>query len=149
MIRQATHDDLRRIVEMSQRFYPHTSYYIKSKIPLDPDHLGVFVLGMIDHHLMHVAELDGKVIGMIGVMYHPFIFNPEHVVAGEIVWWVEPEYWKSGVGRQLLESVDAPCKERGIKHVQMMLLANSNPEAHKLYEALGYELSEMTYTKVI
>lgn len=149
MIRKATMQDLRRIMEMSHRFYPHTSYAIKSKIPLDDAHLGIFVEGMVENHLVHVAEVDGKVVGLIALIYMPFMFNPDYITAGEVIWWVEPEYWKSGIGRELLLSIDEPCRERGIKHVQMMAMANSTPDAHKLYLTLGYELSEISYTKVL
>lgn len=149
IVRQATQEDLRRIVEMSEVFYPHTSYFIRSGIPFVPEYVATLASGMIDNGIFHVAEDDGYVIGMIGLVVHPFIFNPEYIVAGEIIWWVEPEYWNQGVGAQLLSSVEAPAKELGVRQVQMIDLVNSTVSAEALYTKFGYDLTERIFTKVI
>lgn len=149
MIRVATQEDLRRIVEMSEKFYPHTSYWIRSQIPFDPIAVATLASGMIDNGVFHVAEHDGNVIGMIGLVVHPFIFNPEYIVAGEIIWWVEPEYWNKGVGAQLLFSIEAPAHELGVRQIQMIDLVNSTVSAEALYTKFGYNLTERIFTKVI
>lgn len=149
MIRQATQDDLRRIVEMSEKFYPYTSYCVRSGIPFDPIAVATLASGMIDNGIFNVAEVDGAVIGMIGLIIHPFIFNPEYTVAGEIIWWVEPEFWNQGVGAQLLASVEAPCKERGVRQIQMIDLINSTFSAEVLYTKFDYNPTERIFTKVI
>lgn len=150
MIRQATSDDLRRIVEMSERFYPHTSYWVKSRIPFNAVAVATLAQGLIDNGLFHVAENEeGAVIGMIGTIIVPFLFNPDYLHAGEIVWWVEPEYWNSGIGIQLLRINEASAKEKGVHHIQMIDLPNSPLSARKLYENEGYELTEQSWTKVL
>jgi GNAT superfamily N-acetyltransferase len=148
-IRPAEQSDLRRIVEMSERFYPHTSYWTVSKIPFNPEHVAVFASGLIDNGLMNVATLNDEVVGMIGLIFIPFIFNPEYIHAGEIIWWVEPECWKHGIGEMLLDSIDEPCRESGAVHIQMIDLPNSTLSAAKMYEKKGYILTERSYTKVV
>lgn len=150
MIRQATSEDLRRIVEMSERFYPHTSYWTKSRIPFNANAVAILAQGLIENSLFHVAENEeGMVIGMIGTIIMPFLFNPDYLHAGEIVWWVEPEYWNSGIGVQLLDINEAAAKEKGVHHLQMIDLPNSPLSARKLYEHRGYELTEQSWTKVL
>jgi GNAT superfamily N-acetyltransferase len=149
MIRQATESDLRRIVEMSERFYPHTSYWLYSKIPFSAEGAAMVGMSLIERGIMNVAEIDGKVIGMIGVIFTPFVFNTAYIHAGEIIWWVEPEYWSTGIGEHLLESIEEECKATGATHIQMIDLPNSTLSAAKLYEKHGYILTERCYTKKV
>lgn len=149
MIRQAKVDDLSVILEMSHKFYPYTSYWTQSQIPLEDEPLAAFVLGLIENGIFHVYEADGKVVGMIGLILVPFLFNPNYLTAGEIIWWVEPEYWSQGIGEQLLLSVEEPCREAGVKHIQMIDISVSTEWANKVYRKHGYLLTERSWTKVL
>ncbi len=149
MIRPAKQEDLRRIIEMCERFYPFTTYNLKSKIPFDVDATALLASTMIDSHVVLVAEIDEKVVGVIGIILMPFIFNPERIHAGEIIWWVEPEHIGEGVGRQLLRAADQACKEKNATHIQMIDIECSPVRAETLYRSEGYELTERSFTKVI
>jgi GNAT superfamily N-acetyltransferase len=149
MIRKAEEKDLRRIMEMSNRFYPHTSYWTVSQIPLDEEPLAAFVLSLIDNGIFYVAEVDDVVVGMIGLIVVPFLFNPNYLTAGEVIWWVEPEYWNKGIGEQLLLVVEEPCREAGVKHIQMIDVSVSAEWAEKVYRKHGYLLTERSWTKVV
>lgn len=149
MIRKARAEDVDAIVEMSKKFYAHTSYYQISKIDLNEEDVSALARHLISSGIMNIAELDGKVIGMIGVILIPFMFNADHVHAGEVVWWVEPEVQAVGVGKALLASVEAPAKAAGVTHIQMVDLVTSGSHVAKLYESFGYQLTERSYTKVI
>lgn len=147
MIRQATSDDLRRIVEMSEKFYPQTPYILLT--PFDPEAVGALALALIESGIMLVAEVEGEVVGMVGLAIAPFIFNPELVGAYEVIWWVEPEHQSNGVGRALLEAIDDLARERGAFFVHMALMPNSPDAAAALYFKLGYAHTEMSFTKRI
>lgn len=149
MIRLAKQEDLRRLIEMSERFYPHTTYSIKSKIPLDVEATALLASTMIDNHVVFVAEVDEKVVGMIGIIVAPFIFNPSYTHGGEIIWWVEPEFIGEGLGRQLLRAIEPRCKELDVTYIQMVDLECSPVRAEELFRSEGYELTERTFTKVI
>jgi len=149
MIRPAKQEDLRRLIEMSERFYPFTSYNTKSKIPLDIDATAMLASTMIDNHVVLVAEVEEKVVGVIGVILMPFIFNPAYTHAGEILWWVEPEHIGEGLGRQLLRAAEQVCKEKNVTHIQMIDIECSPVRAETLYRSEGYELTERSFTKVI
>lgn len=148
-LRPAEEKDLRRIVEMSERFYPNTSYWLHSKIPFSANHAAVLAEALIENGVLTVAEVEGNVVGMIGLILMPFMFNPDYIHAGEIIWWVEPEYWNLKIGEALLDSIDKGCKEKGARHIQMIDLANSPVSAGRLLEKKGYVLTERSYTKVV
>jgi len=145
MIRQATIKDLRRIVEMSEKFYPMTPYI--NLAPFNPEAAGSLAMLLIESGIMMVAEVDGEVVGMVGLVVTPFPFEPGLIGAYEIIWWVEPGKQAKGIGRALLESIDAQAKARGCSYVHMVCMANSPEQAAGLYFMNGYEHTEMSFTK--
>jgi len=149
MIRAATSTDLRRIVEMSEQFYAETKYHHFAKF--DPLSVAVLAETLIDYGVLLLYELDGAVVGMVGLVLTPFLFNSSRIGAYEIVWWVEPEAQGLGVGRALLEAVEPACREKSadLALIQMVHLNNSPPQAARMYEHLGYQHSESSYTKVM
>lgn len=149
MIRPAKQEDLRRIIEMAERFYPFTSYNNKSKIPFDVDTTAMLTSTMIDNHVVLVAEVEEKVVGVIGLVLMPFMFNPEYIHAGEILWWVEPEHICEGLGRQLLCAAEQACRDKNVTHIQMIDIECSAVQAEGLYRSEGYELTERSFTKVL
>src|SRR5688572_32542185 len=116
MIRAGELKDLRRIVEMSERFYPFTSYATKSGIPFSPESAAVLAQGLIEDSVLVVYELGGVVMGMLGVIIVPFLFNPNYLTAGEVIWWVEPEVQSAGLGEELLLAIEPKLREKGVTH---------------------------------
>lgn len=149
MIRLAVQTDIRRIVEMSEKFYPYTSYWTFSKIPFLAEGAALVAENLIEMGVMNVLEIEGNVVGMIGLIFVPFIFNPGYIHAGEIIFWIEPEHHGSGWARPMLRSIEPACKKIGAAHIQMIDLPNSPISAAKLYESEGYILTERMYTKVV
>lgn len=151
MIRPAVEADIPKILEMCCKFYPMTSYWQKSKMQMDVEYVGVLTHGLIENGLFHVAVDDEseEVVGMIGLIVMPFMFNPKYMTAGEIIWWVEPEFWNKGFGRGLLRSIDVAAKAKGITTVQMIDLVESPIQAGDLYTSEGYQLTEKIWTKVV
>ncbi len=46
---------------------------------------------LIDTGVMLLAEIDGTVVGMVGLVIAPFFFNRSRITAHEVVWWVHPD----------------------------------------------------------
>jgi GNAT superfamily N-acetyltransferase len=132
---------------MSRKFYATTNY--AGLAPMDDDQVATIAAMLIDTGVMLVAEVDGAVVGMIGLAVMPFTFNPALTIAAEVVWWVEPDAQRLGLGRALLAAVEPAALERGARAVQMMTLATSPPLAAALYEHMGFEHSETSFTKRI
>lgn len=145
MIRPATAADLSAIVEMSRLFYPTTHY--ADWCDMDVETVTNLAAGLISDHVMHVAEKDGRIVGMIGLFISPFMFNRNSVGAYEVVWWLDPESRGGHLAASLLQSVEEPCRRKGATRVLMLHMANSPPQAGALYERMGYALAESSYSK--
>ena len=142
-IRPATEADLPAIVAMSACFYETTSY--RGFAPFDPDAAEALARHMIADGVMLVA--GDEPVGMVGLMVVPFMFNPAHRVAYEVVWWVNPESQGTGAGKALLAAIEPACRAKGCAAIQMVHLASSPPQAAALYERMGYAHTESSYTK--
>ena len=145
MIRNATHNDLASIVAMSEKFYATTHYSRWAEF--NPDTVFSLAANLIDNHVMLVAEVDGHVVGMVGLFVAPFMFNAERIGAYEVVWWVNPDAQGAGVGMELLAAIEPACRSKGANAIQMVLMANSPPKAQAIYERFGYGHSETSFTK--
>jgi GNAT superfamily N-acetyltransferase len=146
-IREATHDDIPRIVEMSAKFYSQTRYV--DIAPMAKESAAGLAIVMMDQGVMLLAEAGGAVVGMVGLFIEPFTFNIEKTMATELVWWVDPEHQRSGIGAELLASIEPACRARGANIIRMMCLAGQCEAAEAIYSRMGYTPSEHAYTKVI
>jgi len=147
MIRNATHDDIPRIVEMAGRFYAQTHYV--GIAPMAEESAAGLAILMMDQGVMLVAEADGAVVGMVGLFVEPFTFNIAKTMATELVWWVEPEQQRSGIGAELLAAIEPACRAKGADMIRMMCLAGQCEGAEAIYSRMGYTPSEHAYTKVL
>ncbi|KRG60810.1 hypothetical protein ABB25_01060 [Stenotrophomonas koreensis] len=147
IIRNATLADVPAIVRMSAQFYPTTHY--ADWVAMDEDSVADLATGLIADHVFLVAERDGQLVGMAGVMLCPFLFNRNQLFAVEIVWWVAPEVRGTSIAHRLLRAIEQPCRDAGANRIQMVHMPNSPPQAAALYERSGYLESEISYTKDI
>lgn len=147
MIRKATHDDIPRIVEMSDKFYAQTRYV--DIAPMAKESAAGLAILMMESGVMLLAESEGIVVGMVGLFIEPFTFNIAKTMATEIVWWVDPDHQRSGIGAELLAAIEPACRERGADMIRMMCLAGQSEVAETIYSRMGYTPSEHAYTKVL
>lgn len=147
MIRKATQNDLRRVVEMAEKFYPQTAYI--QLAPFNANAAATLASALIDNGILLVAEVEREVVGMVGLVLAPFPFDPNKVGAYEIIWWIEPEYQSRGVGKELLQAIDPAAKKAGADFIHMVCMANSPIAAAAAYIKSGYDHTEMSFTKRI
>lgn len=147
IVRHATREDIPRIVEMAGLFYADTSY--AAIVPMAEEMAAGLAIVMMDTGVMLVAEDEGRVVGMVGLIVEPFTFNMSATMASEIVFWVEPTAQRSGIGRQFITAIEQPCRGRGVNIIVMKTLATSPPQARAIYESEGYYASEHAFTKVL
>jgi GNAT superfamily N-acetyltransferase len=137
VIRTAIEDDIPRLVEMGRRFRAESSY---SKYLADnPERMAQLGRQLLAGNGLLVLERDGAVIGMLGYIVHSHFISGE-VVAGEVFWYVEPEY--RGEGLKLVDEAKRRARLVGAKYLQM--IAPSERVA-RLYRHLGYEFVESTH----
>lgn len=147
MIRPATEADVPAIVAMSRLFYGTTHY--ADWCEMDDATVEAQTRTLLSDHVMLVAEVDGVVVGMVGLFVAPFLFNANVTGAYEVVWYVDPAARGGRIAWSLLKAIEPACKAKGATRIQMVHMPNSPPQAAALYERFGYTHSETSYTKGI
>lgn len=146
VIRLATTSDADAIVDMGAKFFAETSY--AGHADYCPESAR-FLVDMMMSGVLVVADRDGALVGMFGMVVTPFLFNSAVSAAHEVMWWVDPAAVGVGVGGQLLSAGEVVARERGAKLMQMMHLPNSPPAAVALLERRGFALTEVNYSKAL
>ncbi len=143
-LRLATRDDLPALLDMARAFHAASEH---RHVPFCPESTAATADALFKMGFALVAEADGVPVGMIGVAISPVLFNVRHTIALEAMWWVEPEWRKSGAAAALIAAAEREAKKRGAARIQMLALSNSPKHVARLYARRGYYLSETAYIK--
>lgn len=92
-------------------------------------------IAMIERDEVFVAETDGKVAGFAVL----FLGDDEAELDGLFV---EPEHWREGIGRALIDVATLEARKRGLA-----LMVVANPSAREFYEKCGFELESEAQTR--
>lgn len=104
------------------------------------DHLGfaVFASNLMNGPGAIFLSDDGFIGGLLNGLY----FNPSVVFGVELFWWARSE------GRQLRETFEAWCREKGAQGMQSTGIANDREATiRKVYERAGYAAVEVGFMK--
>lgn len=142
MIRFAVLPDVPRLVEMGRRFRRESNY--GSMIGENPEQMARTAAQLIESAGgVLVSERGGELVGMLGFVVFPHFLSGE-IVAGEVMWWVEPEH--RGDGLKLLRAAESAARARGA--VKMHMIAPTE-QVGAIYRRLGYELVESTFQRCL
>lgn len=139
MIRPATHLDVNALVEMGRQFLLTTPY--RHLIAENPEQMAVLVGQLIDHAtgVVLVADHDGALTGMIGLLVTAHHLSAEPI-AMEAFWWSTTP----GDGVRLLRSAEQWATARGAVAMQMVA---PDDRVGALYARMGYDLIERGYMR--
>ncbi|MBN2004412.1 MAG: GNAT family N-acetyltransferase [Anaerolineae bacterium] len=92
----------------------------------------------VDELPTFVAWIDGRAVGFMSVKQH-FPQSAELYVLG-----VLPDMHRHGVGRALLDAVEAHLQEQGVEFLQVKTLSPAHPDkgyaqTRAFYEAVGFK----------
>ncbi len=147
MIRPATPDDIPTIAEMGREFHEAAGW--GDIADYDLDSITTMLGGMIDSPdmILLAAEQDGEVVGMAGGAMCPLYFNHAHRIGQELFYWVNPGS-RNGIGKQLLDQLEATARAAGCQSWVMVALDKVNPEATgRLYRMRGYRPAERNWIR--
>ncbi len=107
---------------------------------------------LVDHILpdpdcvLYVAQTaDGEVIGWAHAFIRPLLTDPLHIELGGLV--VDERYRSQGIGKRLMEYIEAWACERGCEAVYVR--SNVKRErAHRFYLRIGYRVIKTSLTFV-
>jgi GNAT superfamily N-acetyltransferase len=93
-----------------------------------------------------VAELDGRVVGLIGIRIHRVIHRVGHV--GEYSSMVvSASFRRRGIGQALVTAAEEWLSARGVTSFRVSSNNRRKDEAHRFYTALGYEATHTMFRK--
>jgi hypothetical protein len=134
VIRQATADDLARVVELGEAFHAACPY---REFAFDAAAFGEFALRLIDGGVILLSD-----DGMLGGLLNPLYFNPAAVMGCELFWWA------GKTGRQLREAFEEWAKDNGAVGVMFSGLSDERePTIRKVFARAGYQPGELAFFK--
>ncbi len=146
MIRKAELKDVSGVVKLVKEFFKESlSEYgllIKDET----------IFETIEHYINNligiVVEEDGEIVGVIGGLVSPSIFDKTQLIGQETIWYVNKKCRNGSIGLKLIKAFEEECKIRGAKLIAMVNMGNLNTEIlGKLYRHRGYKLMEKQYIK--
>lgn len=144
IIRKAKHDDIFDLLVLARGFSREAPAMHK----WDRDKTEAMLKTCIENELttILVMEFEGEVVGgIVGVVQPLFMSNT--VVASELAWFVDPNHRGKGAIK-LVKAFEGWAKEKGAEYVTMADIRGI-ADLSKLYERLGYELTEAAYSKKV
>ena len=109
---------------------------------------GLIRLVNLDPIEIWVAEYDGYIVGGIGMVYAPCIWNLKISIAEELFWWVSKDAPLSTALR-LLRHVNSKKAARGCKFMVFKSLTSSPETLDKVYRRMGLRPTETSYMGII
>lgn len=146
MIRVATLADADEIVLLIQQFYDETFY--ATLAPFNNDTIKSLTDNLIRKGIVVIAKVDHRIVGVLGLVVAPFIFNQDIKSCNEVVWWVHPDYRNAKLGIDMIIQADAIRKLRGCTVFQMAHLETSPAKVSSMLKSLGFIPTEHCYSKV-
>lgn len=142
-LREATLDDVAPIQAMFAEFVSSTAY--AQWVGNNPIYSAAMIKFLIesDDGTVFVADDDGVLIGMCGVLVYTDAYSGERV-ASESFWWLNPD--RRGFGPHLLKRAEKWCKARGAVFLSMMQPFDK-PRVGEIYAKLGYSPVEVIFRK--
>lgn len=140
--RSATLADVPALVAMGRAFLGELYTDV---IPVNSAQMTTTVSNLIarDDGVILVAEHDGALVGMLGMLAFSHFVSGERT-AGEVFWWVSPKYRGGPAGIRLLKLAEAWAERQGADRMQMVAPTQTVGD---MYTRLGYQRVETTYHK--
>jgi N-acetylglutamate synthase-like GNAT family acetyltransferase len=146
MIRKATLDDVEAIKKLVEEFYEESLKEYK----LSFRDIEETIKNTVANHIGLVAEKEEKIIGCIGGITIPSMFDKDELIGQESIWYITKSERKGTVGIRLLKAFEEECKKKGCSFVIMVYMGNSYPEQLKrFYSMNNYKLLEMQHIKEV
>jgi GNAT superfamily N-acetyltransferase len=96
-----------------------------------------------DDQQLFVADVDGRAVGWVHVVFAEYVDAEAFVVIGGLV--VDRNQRRLGIGRALMDRAEVWARERGCSMVRLTSSATRNT-AHWFYENLGYTNIKTQYS---
>lgn len=142
MLRIANYKDFDGLKRMALSFFYASPY---STLGIDDTRVEelvhAFLVSPRSEKIVFVYE-DNGLHAMLAGAKDRNLFN-NHRMAGELVWWIDPEYRKGGLADQMRKAFEYWAND-----CQLVTLVDVMGNLDTYYKRKGYERRETTYAKV-
>lgn len=142
MLRIANYDDLPQLKRMALSFFQASPY---NDLGVDDTRVEelvhVFMQSPRSEKIVFVED-DNGLHAMLAGVKETNLFNNKRM-AGELVWWIDPEYRKSGLADQMRKAYEYWAND-----CQFCTLVDVMGNLDTYYQRKGYVRRETTYMKV-
>jgi len=139
--------DALSIMDGAKDFYKRTG--VESLFPTDDQEFikAISRIIVLDDLVILLAEHEKQVVGGIGILYAPFLWNPSVTVGDELFWWTDRNA-PFRTGRNLIDEAMKHIKEKGA--VPMFRSMETSPKGvERMYNRLGMRRIETTYIGIL
>ena len=144
MIRNATEQDIPKLVEMGQALHDESTY---KHVEYSPERVAETCRLMIANGFLVVAEKDGEVIGvMMGDVYVPWYTTERMGI--DYTLYIMPEHRNGLIAVKMIKRFEQWCIAMGAKQIRPGI-GTGVKGAERLYKALGYVVSGEQFLKDI
>lgn len=146
-IREATVEDIPRLIELGREFFDMTE--LGKVTEYDPQSAGRCFMGLIESasSVVLVIEKEGTIIGGAGATIYPFYFNLGHKVAQEFFWFISEEHRGGAISIRLFNMLEAWAKEHGAETMVMIALGCNFTSVSEFYRRRGYFQQETNFMR--
>lgn len=141
MIRQATHNDIPRMVELGRAMHGESPVFCR--LTFDADKLAATIATAIDSPagFAWVSEHDGVLAGGFLAMVAPHWFSPD-LVACDLALFIDPEYRGGMSAVRLISAYVEWAQRRGAALIQIGVMTGVNVDkTEALLHRLGWHRS--------
>lgn len=140
-IRKATIDDIDGILRLIEEFYNESlSQY---GLSFSCETLINTVTYFINNHIALIAVKDGNIVGTIGGVVQPSMFDSKQLIAQEAIWYVNKAERFGTIGIRLLKQFEKECSKKGANFISMIFMSNLlTDKLNDFYSQCGYKLLE-------
>ena len=148
MVRQATEQDVDQLTAMAREFIGYSAY--GTMIAPADDDIRTGIISVIRSGVMFVAEIEGKLVGVIAGIIAPMWFAPSISCAVELAWWVDPAHRMTRIPFRLIAALEEWARESGARLLCMSeLVINGETPIARMLSRMGYVNTERSHVKEI
>lgn len=145
MIREITSKDIPTLLAYGEHFWTLTPY-VTAGMVYNPQAIKELLTVLAADHYLRVVEEDKKIIGFVGALIAPMLFNPDYIVATEVFFFAHPDH-RGTVGSEMMDQLESDLE--GEVDLVAFGEMRSSKDMHDYYSSRGYSHTETTYAKVI
>ena len=145
MIRPAVPGDLHDLLNYGRFFWQKTPYC--GKIPYNGHAVETLLESMMDSHYLIVSEDGDDMLGFLGMLITPMVFNPDYMIATEVFFFVDPAWRGNDIGASLFARAEYDL----VDLVDIIVFGDmtTSTDMTEMYTRNGYVCTERSFTKVL